>query len=61
MNNEIKNKEKNNNIPYETFEIDTSKVNKNNKFNFYIKANKSKIRNSIPIVQYKQELLVFSK
>ena len=30
MNNEIKNKEKNNNIPYETFEIDTSKVNKNN-------------------------------
>ena len=31
MNNEIKNKEKNNNIPYETFEIDTSKVNKNNK------------------------------
>ena len=31
MNNEIKNKEKNNNIPYETFEIDTSKVNKNNR------------------------------
>jgi hypothetical protein len=31
MNNEIKNKEKNYNIPYETFEIDTSKVNKNNR------------------------------
>ena len=31
MNNEIKNKEKKNNISYETFEIDKNKVNKNNK------------------------------